>query len=255
MIEAGVHGAVSWIDLTTPDVAIASRFYRDLFHWEVESSATPTGDYYIGKVGDHQVGGMMEQGPETQGHPAMWTTFFYTVDIEESVGIVEEAGGMIFEKPFDIPGDARIAVVADPTGAMFGLFGGPEIKGPFYSQEPGVVSWAELLTRDPAAAEAFYAAVFGWKAETTDTGGTRYTVFKLAGEDVAGMMMMPGLVPAEAPAHWGPYFSVADCEAAETRALELGGHVLRPTATIELGKFAVATDPHGAAFNLMEYAD
>ncbi len=254
MIKAGVNGAVTWMDLSTPDITAATNFYRDLLGWKVEGSPTPMGEYFIGKVADHQVGGMMQQGPELLGNPAMWTTFIYADDLEATVGLVEKAGGTIHEKPFDIPGDARIALVADPTGAMFGLFSGQEIEGSYYSGRPGAVCWAELMTRDLAAAETFYATLFGWKAETRDTGETKYTTFKLEGEDVAGMLMMPDMVPAEVPAHWGPYFTVADCAAAEKKALELGGKVLRPTAEIEIGKFAVIADPTGAAFNLMEFS-
>ena len=112
----------------------------------------------------------------------------------------------------------------------------------------------ELLTRDPVAAEHFYAEVFGWKAQAADQAGTTYTMFKLDGEDVAGMMMMPEEVPAEVPAQWAVYFTVADCTSTERKAAELGGQVLRPSTSIEIGKFAVLADPHGATFHLMEFA-
>ena len=142
MIGAGTHGAVSWVDLSTPDDHAATAFYQTLFGWEIESSATPMGEYSIGKVGDHQVGGMMGQGPELRGQPAVWTTFFYVDDIEAMVARVEEAGGTVLEKPFEIPGDARIAVVADPTGAVLGLFGGPDLEGTYLSREAGAAGWS-----------------------------------------------------------------------------------------------------------------
>jgi len=254
MINADRHGAACWVDLSTPDVRGATSFYGELFGWEVEASQTPMGEYFIGKVGDHQVGGMMEQSGELIGDPAMWTTFFYVDDIEATVGGVEEARGTILQKPFDIPGGARIAIVADPTGAMLGLFGGPELGGPYYSRDAGSVCWVELLTRDPVAAQGFYTAVFGWEAETTMTSGTAYTMFRLEGHDAAGMMMMPEVVPVEAPAHWGPYFAVDDCRAEERRAADLGATVLRVTHEIDAGKFAVIADPQGAPFNLLEFA-
>jgi predicted enzyme related to lactoylglutathione lyase len=255
MINAGINGAVTWVDLSTPDVSSAVSFYRELLGWaDVEESDTPMGKYYIGKVGERQAGGLMGQGPEMAGSPAMWTTFIYADDIEATVAKVERAGGTVLEKPFDIPGGAQVAVVADPTGAMFGVFAGPEIEGEFYSQDPGRVCWVELLTRDLAAEEVFYADLFGWRAETDDSGDTPYTVFKLGEEMVAGMILMPEMVPAEAPSHWAAYFTVADCSAAEARVAELGGQVLVPTMAIDMGKFAVLADPQGATFNIMEYA-
>jgi len=254
MIKAGINGAVTWLDLSTPNISGAESFYPELLAWdEVERSETPTGVYYIGKVGDHQVGGMMEQGPELEGMPASWTIMFYVDDIDATVGKVAELGGSVLTPPFDIPGGARIAIISDPTGGMFGLFAGPPIEGEYYSTTPGAVSWVELLTRDTSAAEAFYTELFGWTAETSETPTTVYTVFKLGDEMVAGMMVMPEMVPAEAPAHWSGYFTVADCAATETHCKDLGGQVLMPTMTIDMGKFAVLEDPAGAKFNVMEY--
>jgi predicted enzyme related to lactoylglutathione lyase len=255
MISAGINGAITWVDLSTPDVSAAVSFYRELLGWaDVEESDTPMGKYYIGKVGERQVGGLMAQSPEMAGTPPMWTTFVYADDIEATVVKVEELGGTILEKPFDIPGDAKVAVVADTSGAMFALFAGPVIEGEYFSRDIGGVSWVELLTRDPAAAEVFYAGLFGWKAETDDSGDTPYTLFKIGEEMVAGMMLMPELVPAEAPSHWAAYFTVADCSDAEAKVAELGGQVLTPTMAIDMGRFAVLADPQGATFHIMEYA-
>lgn len=256
MIGAGIHGAVTWVDLSTPDVASAVHFYRELLGWtDVEESETPMGQYFIGMVGDRRVGGLMGQGPELSGNPAMWTTFIYADDIDATVAKVDEVGGTVLEKPFDIPGGAQVAVVADSTGAMFGLFAGPAIEGEYFSREVGGVSWVELLTRAPDVAEGFYADLFGWKAETSSATGTTYTTFLMGEEMVAGMMMMPDQVPAGAPNHWGAYFTVADCHLAEAQAVELGGQILVPTRILDMGKFAVLADPQGAGFNIMEYAE
>ena len=253
MINAGTHGAVTWTDLSTPDVTAAVEFYRQLLDWtDVEVSPTPSGDYYIGKVGDHQVGGLMGQGPELAGTPAMWTVFVYVDDVDATAAKVAGAGGAVLTPPFDIP-DARIAVIADPAGAVFGLFGGPQIEGEFYSREVGRVCWVELMSRDPGAVEGFYTDLFGWKAVTEMAEGNPYTTFMLGEEMVAGMMMMPDAVPAEVPSYWSAYFTVADCAAAEKKVVELGGEVYLPTMTVEMGKFASFADPQGATFNVMEY--
>jgi len=255
MINAGTHGAVTWIDLSTPDVKAAAKFYQELLGWsEVAVSATPMGDYYIGKVDDRQVGGMMGQGPELAGTPPMWTVFVYVDDVDATAARVADAGGTVLTQPFDIP-EARIAVIGDRAGAVFGLFGGPEIEGEFYSQDVGRVCWAELMTRDPANAEGFYADLFGWKAVTEPAAGNPYTTFKVGEEMVAGMMMMPDAVPAEVPPYWSVYFNVADCAVIEKMVADMGGQVYVPTMTIDMGKFASFADPQGATFNIMEYAE
>lgn len=254
MITADTDNAPDWVDLTTPDIEGAKRFYSQLLGWELERTPTPMGDYYIGKQHGHEVAGLMAQGPELSGTPPVWTMFVNVADVEETVTKTEEAGGRVLEQPFDIP-DGRVAMIADPTGAMLGVISTPLMHSDekWFSQEPGAVCWVELLTRHPDTALHFYEAVFGWTAETSDMGETSYTIFKLGDDDVAGMMMMPAEVPEEAPAHWATYFTVDDCVAAENKAIELGGHVLRSTAEIEMGRFAVLADPQAASFQIMEY--
>ena len=253
MITASTHGAPNWVDLTTPDIDGAVRFYEQLLGWQVEKSATPKGDYYIGRVDGQQVGGMMA-GEVGSATPPMWTVFFNVDGIDEMVTTIESAGGEILHPPFDIP-DARVAVVTDSVGAMFAMFEGPEIEGQWFTQAPGGVCWVETMNRDTAGAETFYSAVFGWKAETDLAGERPYTTFSLEETPVAGMIMMPDDMDPEIPAHWGMYFTVSDCKVAQETALRLGGNVVRPAQYIpEMGHFAVIADPKGAVFQIMDFA-
>lgn len=254
MITAATFDAPNWVDLSTPDIEAALDFYGGLFGWEIEKSITPMGDYFIGKTAGRQVCGLMKAGPEMAALPAIWTTFFNVADVDAKVRKAGDIGGRILEPPFDIP-DARIAVVADPTGAMFGLISGPEPQAVWMDRVPGRVSWIEVLTRNPGTAEAFYTELFDWKAETaTEPAGVEYTTFKLDEDPVAGMMLMPETVPPEAPSHWAVYFTVGDAEEAINRTAELGGRILMPATPIELGRFAVLEDPQGGVFQIMEYA-
>ena len=166
---------------------------------------------------------------------------------------MEPAGGRVLTGPFDIP-DGRVAVVSDPSGAVFGIISTPleHADKRWFSVESGAVCWVELLTRDLDAAGPFYASVFGWDSETSHSQGTAYTTFGLDGDQVAGMMSMPAEVPAAAPSHWMVYFAVDDCEEAERKAESLGGRVLRTTADIPAGRFAVLEDPQSTPFQIME---
>jgi uncharacterized protein len=247
-----VIGAARWVDLSTPDVVAATRFYAELFGWSIEQHPSPFGPYYIGRAGRAEVAGMMEQDPDAPDLTPTWTVFVEVADVDDTVATVSREGGVVLAPAFDLT-DARIAVVCDPTGAVLGLISGRASEGVWLSDAPGSVCWTELLTRDPATAAGFYARVFGWEAETVEEGGSGYTTFRLDGEPVAGMMAMPAEVPPEAPASWGPYFSVVDCEAAERRAEALGGLVLRPTADLGGQRFAVLADPAGATFQVLEH--
>jgi predicted enzyme related to lactoylglutathione lyase len=250
VIDAGTHGALNWVDLSTPDAAAAATFYRTLLGWTFETSETPFGEYFVGSAHGRQVGGIIAHGPELRGTPATWTTFFFVDDLDVTLGIAADAAGTVVQSPLAVPGDARVAIVTDPSGAMLGLISGPEPPGIYVSGDPGSVCWVELLTRDPGAVAGFYGRVFGWVAVAT--GDPPYTIFELLDEQVAGMMMMPDEVPAAAPAHWAVYFGVPDCGAAERTTATLGGRVLHPTTRVAAGSFAVLADPQGATFHVME---
>ena len=254
MITADTDNAPDWVDLTTPDADSAVDFYSRLLGWEVETTATPMGDYHIAKEHGHQVAGVMAQGPEQTGRPPMWTMYVNVADADATARKVTESGGRVLSQPFDIP-DGRVAIVADPSDAMFGIIATPleHSDQRWFSMSGGAVCWVELLTRDPAAVLPFYSEVFSWSSDTDQSHPRPYTIFRLDGDEVAGMMSMPDEVPAEAPSHWMVYFAVEDCEAAEQRAANLGGRVLRPTQEIELGRFAVLEDREGAPFQVMEY--
>lgn len=250
MIGVETYGTPTWVDLSTPDLDAAASFYTALLGWNIEAHHLPTGEYRIGVAAGHQVGGMMAS-PGQAASMAMWTVLFRVADVDATVSAVDGAGGEILEAPFDLPA-ARLAIVADPTGAIFGVISHASPTEAWLSSAPGAVCWVELLTRDVPAAIAFYATVFGWSDTTETFGDVAYTTFALDGDPVAGGMRMPAEVPDEVPGGWSAYFAVEDCAASERRSVELGGQVLRSTAPVDDGHFAVLVDPQGASFQLMD---
>lgn len=119
----------------------------------------------------------------------------------------------------------------------------------------GAPSWFELATRDQAAADIFYSALFGWtRRETPMPDGSHYTVFQLDGRDVAACYtLMPDMLAAGIPPHWAVYFKVADCDATVEAARANGGTVFcEPFEVMEHLRMATLGDPEGAAFNLQQ---
>jgi uncharacterized protein len=59
----------------------------------------------------------------------------------------------------------------------------------------------------------------------------------------------PEMAAAGMTTRWGPYFEVADCDAAVAKAAESGGAVTMPAQHVpQAGRMAWLTDPAGAAF-------
>lgn len=118
----------------------------------------------------------------------------------------------------------------------------------------GAFSWMELMTTDPQAAQEFYRKLFGWEFEPFQDNTMPYTVVKVQGQGVGGIMKMPPNVPENVPPHWGAYITVNDVDATVRQVEELGGGVYVPPRDIpKVGRFAVLRDPQGAAFMVIRY--
>ncbi len=119
----------------------------------------------------------------------------------------------------------------------------------------GAFSWCELLTNDPEAAKSFYAKLFNWTLEAAPNApsGIDYTIAKIDGEPVAGLMAIPPGSPGM-PAHWGSYVTVNNVDTTAAQATALGATVCVPPQDIPLvGRFSMLQDPQGAVFGIISY--
>lgn len=247
-IETHKPHSISWVDLAAVDLDAASKFYKGLFNW-----STFTDDesgYSMFTVGDAPVAGAMELTPEMGEMPPVWSTYVSVEDADVTVAAAREAGGAIFEEPFEIPNDGRIAVIADPNGAVICVFEGQGDNGMKVMDENGAPCWFDCVTRDAEASGAFYAEVFGWTSEHMPE--MDYTVFINDGDWICGMFVMPPEVPAEVPAHWVVNFVVPDCDAAVEYATGNGGAVTMPPIDTPFGRAAGLVDPWGAVFTVID---
>ncbi len=120
---------------------------------------------------------------------------------------------------------------------------------------PGMPSYIDLSTTDPAAAQSFYAELFGWEfdEEPTDTG-TTYINARLGGKATAGLMEQPAdMREMGMPPCWNSYVTVDDADAAVKRAEEAGGSVMQPAFDVMgAGRMAVLADPTGGVICIWE---
>jgi len=114
--------------------------------------------------------------------------------------------------------------------------------------------WYELMTTDPAAAEAFYKKVIGWGSAPFEQSPNRYTVFKRSGDaQVAGLMKTPEGM--NMPPFWSMYVAVPKLEEAVAHIKKLGGTELSPVIDIPtVGQVQMLKDPQGAAFYVIQPA-
>lgn len=252
-IDSYQHGEPSWQDHSSADPEKAAEFYSALFGWEVPPGDEQFGGYRNATLNGKMVAGMGPQmGPE--GTPAYWSTYINVDDAAEVARKVGEAGGQVIVEPMQIGEFGSMAVFADLTGAMVGVWQPGTHKGAQVRNESGAVFWHELVTTDVEAAGSFYTAVFGWVASShgPSEGPAGYSEFKLGDKMIGGMMAKPPMLPAEVPSHWTVYFAVDDADAAAERVKELGGQVMFGPMDTPPGRLAICMDPTGASFNVLK---
>jgi len=254
-VDQYTPGTPSWVDMSSPDTDASAAFYSALFGWEAGEPGTveETGGYRMFSLRGRSVAGL---GPTRDGGPPpMWTTYITVADADATCAAAAAAGGTVFMQPMDVLEAGRMAVIADPQGAGFAIWQPNLHPGSQVVNEPGSPIWSELAVRDTAPEPAFYAAVFGWTADTTPMGGTAYTTWRLGDHPVGGMIQMDEQWPAEMPPHWMTYFAVEDVDATCAQATSLGATVHVPPREIEgVGRFALIGDPHGAVFSVITMA-
>ena len=249
-------GSPCWIDMMSPDVDASTAFYTGLFGWDAQDRFDDDGNRIYTELSrdGHNVAGLGGQMGEMQGAPAVWNTYIATSDVDVTSKAVEAAGGTVMMPAMDVMSAGRMAIYADPTGAVFSVWQPDEHTGAQVANEPNTWSWNELVTRDLGTALEFYTEVFGWNYDATDMPNGTYHVVE-GGEHggLAGAMDMPEGMPEQVPAHWLVYFAVADVEAARAQAEQLGGHItFGPMKAPGVGTIVNVLDPQGAAFAMMQ---
>jgi predicted enzyme related to lactoylglutathione lyase len=274
-------GVPCWVDTAQPDPDAALAFYSGLFGWEFEDRMPPDapGNYFVGRLHDRDVAAV---GSQMEGAPPMpvWNTYIAVDSADDVATRVTKAGGTTLAESFDVLEAGRMAVFADPSGAVFSVWQAKENKGAQLVNEPGSWNFSDLNTRDVERALAFYGDVFGWVAGSVEGAGMEFTFLRLPGygdflekrdpdlrarqdeigappgfEDVvAGMMPMTSdRFPDDVPPHWSVTFAVDDTDASAARATELGGTLIAPPLDAGPTRIAVVQDPQGAVFTVSKF--
>jgi uncharacterized protein len=187
-----------------------------------------------------------------QGVPPHWMSYVSVANADEAAEKAKAEGATIINGPFDVGPLGRMAVVQDPTGAVFSLWEAKEHNGSGIYNVPNSFCWNELGTNDTGRAGEFYSNVFGWTRDTQNFGPMEYTMFKNGDRGAGGMYKITAEM-GPVPPHWLVYIAVDDCDAKVQKATELGASVMKPADDIPgVGRFAILNDPQGAAFAIIK---
>ncbi|MGC2697002.1 MAG: VOC family protein [Candidatus Angelobacter sp.] len=255
-IDKHPAGSFCWVELATTDQDAAKNFYTALFGWSVVDSPIGPNDFYSSfKLAGRDTGAAytMRKEQRAQGVPPHWMLYIAVDNADQAVTKAAQIGGTVLAPAFDVMDIGRMAVVQDPTGAIFSLWQAKKQSGIGISGD-NTFCWADLSTPKPDQAAKFYSDLFGWQVMKDEKDPSGYTHIK-NGENFIG-----GIPPAEhrnpnAPPHWLLYFQVVDVEASTAKAAQLGGKVLMPARKMEnVGTWSIVADPQGAVFALFKSA-
>jgi len=117
------EGVFVWDELVTGDVEAAKAFYTAVIGWTTaDMDMGPGGVYTMLRSGGVDRAGILRKPDEMGPAPDAWLAYVGTDDVDATVARAGELGATTLFQGTDIPGVGRIAVLSDPTGAVFGLF-------------------------------------------------------------------------------------------------------------------------------------
>ena len=187
-------GTPSWVDLQTSDQSGAKTFYSALLGWEYDDQEMGDGAVYsMAKKNGKDVAALAPL--PMPGVPPHWNTYVTVADVDKTAARVPGAGGSMMGDPFDVMDAGRMAIVTDPTGAMLCIWQPKNHIGAYLVNEPGSLSWNELMTPDVDAAAPFYEKLFGWKRNRLAMDAMEYNELQLDGRGIAGAMKPPMDIP------------------------------------------------------------
>ena len=237
-------GTFSWAELATSDAAAAKSFYSSVFGWQYEDNPIGDGQVYSMALRDGKhVAALFDSD-----QPPHWNCYVTVESTDDATARARDNGAGVVAEPFDVMDVGRMAVIADPTGAVLCLWEPRSHIGAALVNTPGALTWNDLVTPDPDAAASFYGALFGWTVEELPESGG-YRVIRNGERANGGILRLdPERMGPDAPPNWMPYFGHEDV----TRLVEeiggLGGRTLNGPLQMPQGSIGVFADPQGAVF-------
>jgi predicted enzyme related to lactoylglutathione lyase len=235
-------GTFSWAELATSDAESAKAFYTRVFGWSYDDNPVSDGSVYSMALRD----GKHVAAVFGSAEPPHWNCYVTVASADETAARAGELGASVVAPPFDVMDVGRMAVIADPVGAMLCLWEPREHIGAGLVNTPGAMTWNDLLTPDPAGSAKFYGDLFGWTTEEMEGSGG-YRVIR-NGERTNGGLMPIGPQMGSTPPNWMPYFGHEDVDRLVEEVGDLGGQVFNGPLQLPSGRIAVIGDPQGAVF-------
>lgn len=246
------EGTPCWADAMFTDLEGAKTFYGGVLGWTFGEASTEFGNYTEAYADGKAAAAVVPPMPG-QEDQSQWCLYFASQDAAATAQRIRDNGGEVLMGPMQVGEFGTMCLARDPGGVVFGVWQSGAHEG-FAAPmgEPGAYTWAEVFTREPEKTDAFFPAVFGYRAKQMQDDAVDFRVFDLGDNSVLGRMRMTDDFPPEVPPYINVYFRVPDCDEAVSRATKLGGTLQFGPMDTPFGRFAALTDPQGANFSVID---
>jgi uncharacterized protein len=119
---AEVDGTFCWADLSTPDPNRAKTFYSGLFGWKIAAGENDPSGYLHIANGEDFIGGIPPTAHRNEKMPPHWLLYFLTSSCDATAAKAKQLGARFHLEPTTMEHVGRMAVLADPQGAVFAIF-------------------------------------------------------------------------------------------------------------------------------------
>lgn len=236
-LDTHPNGIPCWTDVTvetTEDRDALMSFYSSLYGWTWEVGGEEMGHYSIAQYDGAPVFGL-GVGP---GGAGVMVPYFATDDINATAAKAAELGASVFMGPMVVPGAGTMALIADPTGAVHGLWEAGDFAGFGVAYEPNAPGWFDHASTDPAAAAEYYQALTGHTLIEPAPG-----MQVLAAGEQWFASFSENQIPERSAPQWNAIYVVETLEAARQKIRELGGTIVLEEMPVPGSAISVFVEP------------
>ncbi|MFI1566615.1 VOC family protein [Streptomyces sp. NPDC020490] len=245
------EGTPCWADAMFGDIEGAKRFYGDVLGWTFGETSSEYGNYTQAYADGKAVAAVVPPMPGQDGR-SQWCLYFASRDAAATAARIRDNGGEVLMEPMRVGDFGTMCLAREPGGAVFGVWQPGVHEGFEATAVPGAYGWAEVFTRAPERTDAFFTAVFSYRARQMEDDAVDFRLFSLGDDMVLGRMRMTDDFPPEVPSYINVYFVVPDCDDAVAKAAKLGGVLRFGPVDSPYGRFAALGDPQGAQFSVID---
>ena len=248
------HGKWVWQELLTGDPERAAAFYESVFGWSISRRGAGERAYRLARRDGRPVAGVLRIADGRDGRtPApRWIGLMSVPDVDAAVALAAAEGGRTLVAPTTQLGRGKVALLADPEGAPFGVIRAVDGDPADLDPVAGEWLWRELWAADPARMAGFYRALGHYARRRVSSSADRDEWLLSTGEQPRAGVVGRGESVRESG--WLPYLRVADLQATLRAVTAAGGRVLlEPSPQRRAGQVAVIADATGAPLGIARW--